>query len=141
VAVYHAAMRSIPASVVLAVAVTCSASCHSARHAEPDRALVESRNASVDRTDGVSRDEAIAIAQHHMLANGHDRDWFVEPPENVSEEADCWTVTFQPREDGWGSGDRPESELTLTMLMPYWIQIDKDDGTTRVMLTIVEPGG
>lgn len=123
-------MSSITTPRLFATILAASlAACRSVPpHVEPDRALIQERWSGIDRTDGVSEDESVVLAQHHMLSSGLDSDWFVDRPESVRDDGDHWTVEFEPREDGRGSGPRPEAELTFEMLLPCWLRVTKTDG-------------
>ena len=132
-------MRSIPITILLAVIVVgtlCGCSSVSALRSEPDRTLIESRYSSLDRTHGVSRDDAVIIAQHYMLSKGYDYDWFIGSPKKVSDDSEqnSWTVEFAPKEDGYGSGPRRRSEITMQMLLPYWVTVRKDTGEISVVV-------
>ena len=78
------------------------------------------------------------IAQHYMLTKGHDYDWVVAAPKDVTEDDKGWTVTFEPKEDGYGSGPRRRSEVTFQMLLPYWVTVKKDTG--EISTVVVRTG-
>jgi hypothetical protein len=61
--------------------VMCGCSSVSVIHSEPDRALIESRYSRLDPSHGVSREDAVIIAEHYMLSEGYDYDWFIAAPE------------------------------------------------------------
>jgi hypothetical protein len=103
---------------------------------EPDRTLIESQYSRLDLTHGVSREDAVTIAQHYMLSKGYDYDWFVASSKKVTDDSkiNSWIVEFEPKEDGYGSGPRRRSEIKIQMLMPYWVTIRKDTGEISVVV-------
>src|SRR5215510_971008 len=131
-------MRSTIASLlpVAAAAMICGCSSVSVTHSEPDRASIEAQYSKLDLSHGVSREDAVVVAQHYMLSKGYDYDWWIASPTKVDDDAgqNTWTVVFAPKEDGYGSGPRRRSELTLQMLMPYWVTINKDSGKISVVV-------
>ena len=134
-------MRSILITGVVAIMLgTLCTGCSSvsAGRSEPDRALIEAQYTTVEHANGISREEAVIIAQHYMLTKGHDYDWFVGAPIEVTEEDKSWTVTFEPKEDGYGSGLRRRSEVTFQMLLPYWVTVRKDTG--EISTVVVRTG-
>ena len=122
--------------IVTAVGMICGCSSVSVMHSEPDRASIEAQYSKLDLSHGVSREDAVVIAQHYMLSKGHDYDWFVAAPKKVSEDSvqNTWTVEFEPKEDGYGSGPRRSSDLTFQMLLPYWVTVRKDTGDISVLV-------
>jgi len=71
-----------------------------------------------------------------MLSKGYDYDWWVGSPTKVDDDPkqNAWTVEFAPKEDGYGSGPRRRSDLTLQMLLPFWVTISKDTGKVSVVV-------
>jgi len=87
----------------------------------------------VSVSDGVDRDEAVIIAKNHMVNNGYDYDWNVVNPKAIEDVGDKWAITFSPLENGWGSGRRKQSEITMQHLLPYFVNVSKADGSISVM--------
>ncbi len=131
-------MRCTIFMLLLATSTPILCSCRSLRErrAEPDRTSIEAQYSKVDLSRGVSREDAVVIAQHYMLSKGYDYDWFVAAPEKVTEDAaqNAWTVSFEPKEDGHGSGPRRRSEVTFQMLLPFSVTIRKDTGDVSVLV-------
>jgi len=122
--------------IVTALGAVCGCSLISTPHPEPDRGLIESQFSRLDLAHGISRGDAVIIAEHYMLSKGYDYDWYVASPSKVSDEPErnSWTVEFEPKEDGYGNGPRRKSELTFQMLLPYWVTIRKDTGDISVVV-------
>src|SRR5688572_27451443 len=98
---YPLSMRTMSTRVMVLVLAGSTCGCR-ASHKEPDRTLIESRYSSLDVSDGVSRDEAIVVAQHYMLSKGRDFDWFIDVPNEVTDSGDDWEIIFKNKNDGWG---------------------------------------
>jgi hypothetical protein len=99
-----------------------------------DRAAIAAKAAAVDRSDGISKDEAVALAQEFMLSHALDYDWIVARPKSVTEpgERNEWSIVFAPKEDGWGSGPRTRSQVTFEMMLPKIVWVHKVTGEIRV---------
>jgi hypothetical protein len=130
-------MRSTIVSllIITAAGMICGCSSVLVTHSEPDRASIEAKYSKLDLSRGVSREDAVVIAQHYMLFRGYDYDWYIAAPEKVSEDSvqKSWTLEFQPKANGWGGGPRPSSEVTFQMLLPYRVIISKDTGEISVV--------
>ena len=87
----------------------------------------------VNVSDGVNREEAVIMAKNYMVNKGYDFDWNVSNPKAVEDAGDHWAITFSPLEDGWGSGRRKQSEITMQHLLPYFVHVTKADGSISVM--------
>jgi hypothetical protein len=122
--------------IVSTACVICGCSSLVVKHSEPDRIAIEQRYGSLDLSHGVSRDDAVVVAQHYMLSKGYDYDWWIASPTKTDDDPtqNAWAVEFAPKEDGNGSGPRHSSELTLQMMLPYWVTINKDSGKISVVV-------
>jgi hypothetical protein len=131
-------MRSFITIPLMAATVSAICGCSSlvVKHSEPDRAAIEQRYSGLVLSHGVSREDSVVVAQHYMLSKGYDYDWWIESPTKIDDDPqrNTWTVEFAPKEDGYGSGPRHRSELTLQMLLPYWVTINKDSGKISVVV-------
>jgi hypothetical protein len=131
-------MRLIISLLLIVITAGIISGCGSlpVKHSEPDRTAIEQAYNDLDLSHGASREDAVIIAQHDMLAKGYDYDWWVGAPTKIDDDAkqNTWTVEFAPKEDGNGSGPRRRSELTLQMLLPYWVTINKDSGKISVVV-------
>ena len=118
--------------VLIIASIGISFGCSSVKiaHSDPNPALIESQFAKLDVSHGVSREDAVVIAQHYMLSKGYDYDWFVAAPKKVTDDPvkNIWTVEFEPKEDGYGSGPRKKSEIELQMLLSCWVNVNKTTG-------------
>jgi len=89
----------------------------------------------INWNNGIDQEEAIVIAQNYMIDNGFDYDWDVSKAKNISGSGDkkSWSITFSPLADGWGSGRRKSSEIAFQHLMPYFVEVDKSNGSINVL--------
>lgn len=129
-------MRSSIKILLMAATVSMMCGCSTFKHPEPDRAAIEQRYASLDLSHGVSRENSVVVAQHYMFSKGYDYDWWIDSPTEINDDLqqNTWTVEFAPKEGGYGSGPRPRSELTLPLVLPYWVTINKDSGAISVIV-------
>lgn len=131
----HAIPSAITLFLIAATAGILGGCVSAVKHSEPDRSAIEQQFGSLDLSQGVSREDAVIVAQHYMLTKGYDYDWWIAAPTRVDDDPgqNSWTVEFAPKEDGYGSGPRPRSQITLQTLLPYWVTVNKHTGKISVV--------
>lgn len=81
---------------VLLVAIFFLAGCASAKAKSDLRSEVRSKLLGVDKSDRISKDEAVILAQDFMIQNDADEYWQLKNPQVVNS-GDFWSVIFAPR--------------------------------------------
>jgi hypothetical protein len=122
--------------IVATASMICGCGSLVVKHPEPDRAAIEQKYSSLDLSHGVSRDGALIVAQHYMLSKGYDSHWWIASATKIDDDStqNTWTVEFAPKEDGSGTSLWHLSDLTIQMMLPYWVTINKDSGQISVVV-------
>lgn len=87
----------------------------------------------IDLSDGASKEEAIIIAQNHLIENGLSKDYVVTRPKVADLHMfNQWEVTFKAT---YGESIKKGNVFGLIGIFKWWIAVSVDKKTGKVMST------
>jgi len=69
---------------------------HASKHTLNRKKIMKAYLTDISQANGISREEAILIAKSQFIFRGHDRNYNLDRPQIVTEDAYHWAIKFDP---------------------------------------------